>query len=308
MADLSASTWASGRRRAPGWGAYQQSGHPSHSTSGPVPPYVTRTTSDPSSTPPIPDQYDKLFRRLEWKAQSLLHSHQIASPAIPHAQSDHDTASHRTSPETAMTQFHLDFFEFYSLLERTLRYVLAVFRIFVTESRGAAHHNFHQQVLLALDQPGELHEVLGTGEVREWLGFAKDVRNRWKDPEEDLLKGKSHEPWTDFLMRAPSASKESAKTIGIFDGANDVVDVTRECPSADLMKQMLGSIVQAMGEVMPLVEAQMKKKASYMHPERTTAPLVNDKPSTEAEEHMAMELDDSRNEPFEVLSDEMEIG
>lgn len=47
-------------------------------------------------------------------------------------------------------------------------------------------HRFHANVLSALDTPDAtpLHSILGTGMVRDYLGIAKEFRNRWKDAEE----------------------------------------------------------------------------------------------------------------------------
>ena len=45
-------------------------------------------------------------------------------------------------------------------------------------------HRFHANVLAALDQPANpLHIALGVGKVRQYLGIAKEFRNRWKEVE-----------------------------------------------------------------------------------------------------------------------------
>lgn len=45
-------------------------------------------------------------------------------------------------------------------------------------------HRFHANVLAALDQEtNPLHSILGTGKVRQYLGLAKEFRNRWKEAE-----------------------------------------------------------------------------------------------------------------------------
>ena len=50
------------------------------------------------------------------------------------------------------------------------------------------NHRFHANVLQALDRPtNPLHTVLGVGEVRYYLGIAKESRNRWKDAEEEQV-------------------------------------------------------------------------------------------------------------------------
>lgn len=54
---------------------------------------------------------------------------------------------------------------------------------------GGYGHRFHENVLAALDSEATnpLHEVLGKGQVREYIGVAKEFRNRWKDVDENTL-------------------------------------------------------------------------------------------------------------------------
>ena len=53
------------------------------------------------------------------------------------------------------------------------------------KSRFAGQHRYHAAVLDALDQSNNpLKPVLGEGTTRYWLGVAKDLRNRWKDADE----------------------------------------------------------------------------------------------------------------------------
>ena len=57
--------------------------------------------------------------------------------------------------------------------------------------QGSAHR-FHANVLAALDHPSSpLHTTLGTGPTREYIGVAKEFRNKWKDiesrPEDSFL-------------------------------------------------------------------------------------------------------------------------
>ena len=96
--------------------------------------------------------------------------------------------------------FKLDFFEYYALLERMLLHLLAVFDIKISP-HGSLHplqdtiangngsqwsHRFHENVLEALDQTDNpLNPCLGHGDVRRYLGIAKESRNRWKDGEEE---------------------------------------------------------------------------------------------------------------------------
>ena len=54
-------------------------------------------------------------------------------------------------------------------------------------STGGYGHRFHENVLAALDSQARnpLYEVLGRGRVREYIGVAKEFRNRWKDVDEN---------------------------------------------------------------------------------------------------------------------------
>ncbi len=53
---------------------------------------------------------------------------------------------------------------------------------------GGYGHRFHENVLIALDSEARnpLHEVLGLGRVRDYIGVAKEFRNRWKDVDENI--------------------------------------------------------------------------------------------------------------------------
>lgn len=101
--------------------------------------------------------------------------------------------------------FKVDFFEFYTLLERFITDCLSIFGIsisgvaprsnvnalrFITNpefarQRAEASHQFHANLLDALDDSNNpLHQAFGQQDVRIQLGLAKDYRNRWKDAEE----------------------------------------------------------------------------------------------------------------------------
>lgn len=164
------------------------------------------------------DKHKKLLVRLKWKSHLIVLSHQRVTQAM---EGSNQGTPHSLSATEAQTMFKLDFFEYYVLLERVLLHLLAVFDISVsahvvkepTEERadGAKNaatqtnaapiigssnydrsytHRFHANVLQALDRPSSpLHTTLGTGDVRYYLGIAKDSRNRWKDAEEEQAQG-----------------------------------------------------------------------------------------------------------------------
>ena len=140
-------------------------------------------------------------------------------------------------PVEAERQFKIDFYEFYALLERGLVCLLGVWGIVITASVGAppasgsvpssatthvsaqgsiigdslsfhgSAHRFHANVLLALEHPSNpLYNILGTGPVREYIGVAKEFRNKWKDVEshsEEAFKGhdRAEEEWDPSKMK-----------------------------------------------------------------------------------------------------------
>ena len=107
--------------------------------------------------------------------------------------------------------FKVDFFEFYTLLERFIELSLSILGVTVSSgatangigenvnvlkyitnpslhrTRPLASHQFHANLLAALEQPnGPLHTALGNQDVRIQLSLAKDYRNRWKIDSEKL--------------------------------------------------------------------------------------------------------------------------
>jgi hypothetical protein len=149
------------------------------------------------------ERFSKLLFRLRWKANHLLVSQQQV--LIHHEPEGARGWTFTPTVEEAETMFKVDFFEFYILLERAIIHLLAVFAIVVSASTpfdvevkangnqlvgdsnvfSRATHSFHHNVLQALDKTSNpLHNVLGVGEVREYLAIAKEFRNRWKDAEE----------------------------------------------------------------------------------------------------------------------------
>ena len=158
-------------------------------------------------------KHQKLLARLRWKSQLLVISHQRVTQAVQAP--GQGSNSHSLSAAEAETMFKLDFFEYYVLLERVILHLLAAYRIAISPdlvkepvnhtdvSANSApiigssnydktyhNHRFHANVLQALDRPSNpLHSILGTGDVRYYLGIAKESRNRWKDAEEEQAPG-----------------------------------------------------------------------------------------------------------------------
>lgn len=168
---------------------------------------TTETTTTKSSTTPSTDpapltripasyneltRYTKIVRRLKWKLPYLAAGYRQAVDRLgPHVD--------QARVAEAELMFKIDFFEYYMLLERALVHLLGVFGITVSPSfsshhrksgtntpTGGYYHRYHANVLEALDNPeNPLHGVLGSGDVRKQLWRAKDLRNRWKNVDDD---------------------------------------------------------------------------------------------------------------------------
>lgn len=167
----------------------------------------------------------KSLRRLKWKSTTLIFCHhralcQQTDNFINNL--NFPISSDNGKANAAEIMFKVDFFEFYALLERVLVYALECFGIVISadyttntvplpasetglvdsihsSSQTAENsiigdsiafhgyaHRFHANVLAALDRPANpLHETLGVGKVRQYLGIAKEFRNRWKEIESE---------------------------------------------------------------------------------------------------------------------------
>ncbi|USP75086.1 uncharacterized protein yc1106_02360 [Curvularia clavata] len=173
------------------------------------------------------DRIERLLGRLRWKAEMLMVSylrtmeivqataqqHSHSGPSHPmgsgassvqyhsHPNTNHDCDTNPLQAQ-AESMFKVDFFEFYTLLERYMTSCLSIFGISISGSiprqnfnalryetnpdlhrtRPMASHAFHANLLEALDdEQGPLAGALGIHEVRLQLGIAKEYRNAWKD-------------------------------------------------------------------------------------------------------------------------------
>jgi hypothetical protein len=183
------------------------------------------------------DNSTRLLGRLRWKAEMLMVSYYKAleivraadaqqnghAGADPLSVSDRNTslqARHETDTikKQAESMFKVDFFEFYTLLERYLTTCLAIVGVKVSgaapqtnvnalryitnpdlhRTRPIASHAFHANLLEALeDENCLLHAALGEHNVRVELGLAKDFRNAWKDADGRIIASK----WDDNASR-----------------------------------------------------------------------------------------------------------
>ncbi|KIW66815.1 hypothetical protein PV04_06109 [Phialophora macrospora] len=162
-------------------------------------------------------------------------------------------------PVEAERQFKIDFYEFYALLERGLVCLLGVWGVVITASAGTvpatngsiigdsqsfhgSAHRFHANVLAALEHPSNpLHTALGTGPVREYIGIAKEFRNKWKDVEsrpEESFSGheRAEEEWD------PGKMKKYEKVL------------------RDLkLEELLGSVLRGLEEAGRLAEGEVER-------------------------------------------------
>jgi hypothetical protein len=166
----------------------------------------------------------RLLGRLHWKAELLMASYYKALEIVRAADAQQDplSVSNSNSSTAAQNQpnffkkhaesmFKVDFFEFYTLLERYITTCLAILGVKVSgsapqtnvnalryitnpdlhRSRPLASHAFHANLLDALDdEKCPLHAAFGVHEVRVELGLAKDFRNTWKDADERVIASK----------------------------------------------------------------------------------------------------------------------
>ncbi|GAB1314826.1 hypothetical protein MFIFM68171_05036 [Madurella fahalii] len=202
-------------------------------------------------------RYTKIIRRLQWKLPFLAQGYNLA---IDRVGKDPAVVSE------AELMFKLDFFEYYMLIERALVHLLGVFGVDIPRGhqpptlpghsgnaraagglaasawRDRRHHRYHANVLAALDQEDNpLHGTLGTGDVRQRLGRAKDLRNRWKtagnDDDEgpeggdkrDMSPAGPDREWHTKKIAAPLETYDLEKMLEvIFRGFDDAYRVAEQ--------------------------------------------------------------------------------
>ena len=167
---------------------------------------------------------ERLLTRVQWKADLLMVSYSRVRDEAERA-ARHDALQPWRSnvglhafdsqqrPDSsggiwsrnAEAMFKLDFFEFYTLLERLITLCLSAVGCNVSakgpdyrqasarpglSAVDTAIHRYHANVLAALDvESCPLHSALGSSEVRMQLGLAKEFRNRWKDADDPKREG-----------------------------------------------------------------------------------------------------------------------
>jgi hypothetical protein len=166
----------------------------------------------------------RLLGRLHWKAELLMASYYKALEIVRAAEAQQDPLSVSNYSlnvdaqqhanflkKQAESMFKIDFFEFYTLLERFITTCLSILGVNVSGSapqtninalryitnpdlhrtRPLASHAFHANLLDALDdEKCPLHASFGVHGVRVELGLAKEFRNTWKDADERVIASK----------------------------------------------------------------------------------------------------------------------
>ncbi|KAJ4320041.1 hypothetical protein N0V94_003606 [Neodidymelliopsis sp. IMI 364377] len=151
------------------------------------------------------DRTTRLLGRLRWKAELLMVSYFKSLEVLQANNQEHGQETHDALAKQAESMFKIDFFEFYTFLERYITVCLATLGVSVSaaaprnnvnalryitnpdlhHTRPLASHAFHANLLEALDDENcPLHSSLGVQDVRIQLGLAKDYRNAWKDADE----------------------------------------------------------------------------------------------------------------------------
>ncbi|KAI2602459.1 hypothetical protein GGR54DRAFT_624253 [Hypoxylon sp. NC1633] len=128
----------------------------------------------------------KIVARLNWKLPFLKQGYSVAQDAA--GKQEHQV-------QACEIQFKLDFHEFYMLLERALVHLLSVYGIAVdgkprvhggSGGKGFGQHHYHANVLAALKDPNNpLHPIFEADDVRYQLYRAKDLRNLWKNADDE---------------------------------------------------------------------------------------------------------------------------
>ncbi|KAJ4302060.1 hypothetical protein N0V88_002196 [Collariella sp. IMI 366227] len=157
----------------------------------------------------------KLLSRLQLKRCLLSYAYNLATGGVDAASATPAEKKIMNTPKSVIL-FKLEFFEFYMLVERFVVHLLLVYGVEVKRGGGkslegvhgeqqeggeegpsgkglavsrwnkAARHRYHANVLAMLDdEKCDLHYTLGVKKVREQLGRAKDLRNRWKTAEDE---------------------------------------------------------------------------------------------------------------------------
>ncbi|KAF2823045.1 hypothetical protein CC86DRAFT_385203 [Ophiobolus disseminans] len=234
------------------------------------------------------EQETRLLGRLRWKAELLMTSYHKALSIVQAVDAQQNGHSGLDSKQ-AESMFKIDFFEFYTLLERYITACLAILGISVSGSapqtnvnalryitnpdlhrtRPMASHAFHANLLEALDdEKCPLYASFGIQYVRVELAVAKDFRNAWKDADERMIASK----WDDENDR-------SRKNITLTDSQ---------------LEQMLRAIVAGSEHAHGVVQGH-------------TNTQTNGSRDFEPQAHSSSSNNYSDDTPFEYMDDAMDL-
>ncbi|EPE08629.1 ubiquitination network signaling protein [Ophiostoma piceae UAMH 11346] len=161
-----------------------------------APVYVCQSNKGAGSSAAELSRYSKIVRRMKWKLPFL---------DLAYRQATAEHGPDASAKAEAELMFKLDFFDYYMLCERALVHLQGVFGIVISrgstvrgpgepqpasgQNNGKYTHRYHANVLGALDvEDNPLHTVLGVGDIRWHLARAKDLRNHWKNADDDTGK------------------------------------------------------------------------------------------------------------------------
>jgi hypothetical protein len=144
----------------------------------------------------------RLLGRLHWKAELLMASYYKALEIVRAAEAQQDPLSVSNYSlnvdaqqhanflkKQAESMFKIDFFEFYTLLERFITTCLSILGVNVSGSAPQTNINALRYITNP-DLQCPLHASFGVHGVRVELGLAKEFRNTWKDADERVIASK----------------------------------------------------------------------------------------------------------------------
>ncbi|KAF9696640.1 hypothetical protein EKO04_005721 [Ascochyta lentis] len=205
----------------------------------------------------------RLLGRLQWKAELLMVSYFKAMEVLQAGdQQNGHNESQKALARQVESMFKIDFFEFYSFLERYIIFCLTTLGVSVSaaaprnnvnalryitnpdlhRTRPLASHAFHANLLEALDdETCPLHGSLGAQDVRIQLGMAKDYRNAWKDADEkEVTTNWDNKDGSPRNMKLPELALDGMLRTFII-GCGHAHDVVQAFESADVTGSGLSS-------------------------------------------------------------------
>jgi hypothetical protein len=116
----------------------------------------------------------------------------------------------------------------------------------LTDYQGTAHR-FHANVISALEHPSNpLYSTLGSGSVLEYIGIAKEFRNKWKDVEsrpDEAFQGhdRVEEKWDPRKVKRYAQVMQDLK-----------------------LEELLGSVLSGLEEAWRLAEAEIARSENLL--------------------------------------------